>query len=81
MQVMDEREAERILTGRVEIDDAYLGGVHPGKVGRGAAGKVPYVIAVQTTDDELRPWYVRLDPLPGFTKESIGAVGKSSLGS
>ncbi len=41
MQVMDEREAGRVLGERVEIDDAYLGGVHPGKVGRGAEGKVP----------------------------------------
>ena len=36
MQVMDEREADRILGERVQGDDAYLGGVHPGKVGRGA---------------------------------------------
>ena len=30
MQVMVEREAGRQLTGRVEIDDAYLGGEHHG---------------------------------------------------
>lgn len=48
MQVMDEREADRVLGERVEVDDAYLGGVRPGKAGRGAEGKVPFVIAVQT---------------------------------
>ena len=32
MQVMVEREERRQLTGRIEIDDAYLGGeVHSGK--------------------------------------------------
>ncbi len=41
MQVMVDREQWRQLTGRVEIDDAYLGGeVHGGKVGRGSPIKV-----------------------------------------
>ena len=79
MQVMDERETDRVLRERVEVDDAYLGGVHPGKVGRGAAGKVPFVIAVQTSKDEHRPWYVRLDPLPGFTKEALTQWAEAAL--
>ena len=41
MQVMSEREAPRQLDGRVEIDDAYLGGELPGgKSGRGSENKV-----------------------------------------
>jgi hypothetical protein len=79
MQVMDEREAGRVLRERVEVDDAYLGGVHPGKVGRGAAGKIPFVIAVQTSKDEHRPWYVRLDPLPGFTKNALTQWAETAL--
>ena len=40
MAVMARREGETALTGRVEMDDAYLGGVRSGgKRGRGAAGK------------------------------------------
>ena len=40
MAVMARREGETPLTGRVEMDDAYLGGVRSGgKRGRGAAGK------------------------------------------
>jgi len=35
------------LTGRVEVDEAYLGGEKPGKRGRGAAGKVLVVVAAQ----------------------------------
>jgi transposase-like protein len=79
MQVMDEREAGRVLGERVEIDDAYLGGVHPGKVGRGAEGKVPFVIAVQTSEDKHRPWYVRLDPLSGFTKKALVQWAEEAL--
>ena len=44
MAVMARREGETALTGRVEMDDAYLGGVRSGgKRGRGAAGKTPFV--------------------------------------
>ena len=79
MQAMDEREAGRVLGERVEIDDAYLGGVRPGKVGRGAEGKVPFVIAVQTSEEEHHPWYVRLDPLSGFTKKALVEWAHSAL--
>ena len=49
-QVMLERDATKRLTGRIEIDDAYLGGErHGGKRGRGAPGKTPFVAAVETT--------------------------------
>jgi transposase-like protein len=45
MQVMTEREAARVLDGRVEVDDAYLGGERPGKRGRGSENKVSFVEA------------------------------------
>ena len=49
LQVMLEREAQTVLSGRIEVDDAYVGGErHLGKRGRGAAGKTPFVVAVQT---------------------------------
>jgi transposase-like protein len=51
MQVMSEREEPRQLDGRVEIDDAYLGGELPGgKSGRGSENKVSFIAAVQTTE-------------------------------
>lgn len=52
MEVMRLREDSRQLTGRVEIDDAYLGGERSGgKTGRGSENKVPFIAAVQTTED------------------------------
>ena len=55
MQVMLTREAAELLQGRVALDDAYLGGERSGgKRGRGAAGKTPFVAAVETTA-ERRP--------------------------
>jgi hypothetical protein len=50
MEAMRLREEPRELSGRVEIDDAYLGGERSGgKAGRGSENKVPFVAAVQTT--------------------------------
>jgi ribosomal protein L37AE/L43A len=52
MEAMRLREDGRELGGRVEIDDAYLGGERSGgKRGRGSENKVPIVAAVQTTPD------------------------------
>jgi len=63
-------ETDRQLTGRVEIDDAYLGGQRSGgKAGRGSENKVPFVAAVQTTEDGL-PHLVCRSPRH-FTNKSI----------
>jgi ribosomal protein L37AE/L43A len=50
MEAMRLREDARELGGRVEIDDAYLGGERAGsKRGRGSENKVPFVAAVQAS--------------------------------
>lgn len=78
MQVMLVREEDRQLTGRVEIDDAYVGGeLHGGKPGRGSPNKVPFVAAVQTTESGA-PVLICLSPRP-FTKESIQRFASKSL--
>lgn len=63
-------EEDRQLTGRVEIDDAYLGGEKSGgKAGRGSENKVPFFAAVQTTDDGW-PRFACLSQRP-FTNEAM----------
>lgn len=42
MQVMAERESGRQLFRCVEIDNAYLGGERPCKLGRGSPDKVQF---------------------------------------
>lgn len=78
MQTMLLREEQRRLDGRVEIDDAYLGGEHTGKRGRGSPNKTPFVAAVQT-DQEGKPRFMRLTPVKGFTKDSIQEWAANSL--
>ena len=77
MRAMAAREAAKPkLAGRVEVDDAYLGGERPGgKRGRGAAGKTPIVAAVETTP-ERKPKRLRLTVVKGFRKKEVERIAK-----
>ena len=77
MRAMAEREAQKPkLEGRVEIDDAYLGGERSGgKRGRDAAGKTPIVAAVETTA-ERKPRRLKLTVVKGFRKKEIAKLAK-----
>jgi transposase-like protein len=78
LQVMRERNEDRPLFVRIEIDDAYIGGERSGKSGRGAAGKTPFVAAVQTSDDG-RPLRAQLRCVTGFTQKAIKDYAKASI--
>ena len=72
MQVMRERDAGKRLTGRVEIDDAYLGGERSGgKRGRGAPGKTPIIVAMETTPEASR--------VNGFRRKEVEKLARRSL--
>ena len=76
MAVMARREGEKPLSGRVEMDDAYLGGVRSGgKRGRGAPGKTPFVAAVSTSP-EGRPHKAKPVPVGGFRKRGTARSAK-----
>ena len=78
-QVMLERDATKRLSGRIEIDDAYLGGERSGgKRGRGVFGKTPFVAAVETTD-EGKPVRLKLRCVTSFCAASIAGFAKRSL--
>lgn len=78
MEVMRLREDTRQLTGRVELDDAYLGGERAGgKSGRGSQNKVPFIAAVQTTEDG-QPVLACFAQCP-FTKEAVLEFAAKSL--
>src|SRR3982750_626175 len=80
MRAMAAREAAKPkLSGRVEMDDAYLGGERQGgKRGRGAAGKTPIVAAVETTA-ERRPKRLRLTVVKGFRKKEVERLAKAAI--
>jgi len=69
MEVMLQRNSIYKLGGDIQVDDAYQGGEKAGKPGRGAANKLPFVIAVETRDG--RPIYTQLRVVPGFSNEAV----------
>ena len=78
-QVMMERDAAKQLGGRVEMDDAYIGGERSGgKRGRGAPGKTPFVVAVETTP-EGKPVRIKLGRVDGFTGKAVAGFAKRNL--
>lgn len=78
MQVMLERGSEKKLTGRIEVDDSYLGAKRvSGKRGRGAKGKTPFIAAIETHDD--KPHLIKLSKIKGFRLAEIERWSKHHL--
>ncbi|MEQ1673093.1 MAG: IS1595 family transposase [Hyphomicrobium sp.] len=64
------------LDGRVEMDDAYLGGKRSGgKTGRGSPGKRPIVVAVQSADGK-RPARLKLRRIARFKRKRVKSLAK-----
>jgi len=78
LEAMAEREDRRQLQGVVVADDAYLGGVHAGKPGRGSENKVPFIAAVELTP-EGHPLHVRFDPVPDLKGTTIRRWAERAL--
>jgi transposase-like protein len=73
MRIASERDK---LDGRIEMDDAYLGGEHGGgKSGRGSPGKTPIVAAVQT-DEKGRPRRIKLSRIARFKRRRVKSLVK-----
>ena len=89
MEVMRARNSIYKLGGNVQIDDvlearlrhdAYLGGerpARPGKTGRSAVGKLPFVIAVETR--EGKPITTQLRRVPDFTQKALETYAAANL--
>jgi len=51
-QAMALRDSEYKLSGSIEMDDAFFGGVAKGRTGRGAANKTPVLVMVESKGDK-----------------------------
>jgi ribosomal protein L37AE/L43A len=79
MEVMRERNATYKLAGDVQVDDAYLGGEKAGKPGRGAANKLPFIVAVATRDGN--PIYTHLRCVSDFTSKAMVDYATANIAS
>jgi ribosomal protein L37AE/L43A len=78
MEVMVQREADRPLRGNISVDDAYLGGEKTGGgPGRGSSNKVPFVAAVELSEN--RPQRVRFDPVDAFSFAALKSWAKRAI--
>lgn len=64
------RPGRERLSGLVEVDEVFLGGVRPGKRGRGALGKVLVLVAVEDKD-EAGIGRIRITIIPDATVVSL----------
>jgi len=58
-----------LLYGIVEADETYIGGVKPGKRGRGAEGKVPVFIGAEVIETKIGR--IRLQRIPDASASSL----------
>jgi transposase-like protein len=73
------RQGQHRLAGTVQLDDAYLGGEHPGgKPGRGSENKTPFVAAV-SLNDRGRPQFLKLNRVSAFTSEALKSWAEACL--
>jgi len=79
MHAMVEREDHYLLSGKVMMDDAYLGGeCSGGKSWRGSENKIPFIAAVSVDSDD-HPLRAMLTPVPGFTIKAIKKWSESHI--
>lgn len=65
------------LSGEVDADETYIGGEKPGKRGRGAAGKVLIVVAVEVSEGRIGR--IRLKRVPDASGRSLGGAIKEAV--
>jgi transposase-like protein len=79
LRAMTEREEAYVLEGKIQMDDAYLGGERPGgKAGRGSENKVPIVAAV-SLNEAGHPIHAKISPVVGFSSEAIAQWASNNL--
>ncbi|NQZ56664.1 MAG: IS1595 family transposase [Lentisphaeraceae bacterium] len=79
MQTLTEAEEKRILHGRIECDDAYLGGIfQEGKRGPNSDKKFPFLTAVQT-DKAHHPQLVVLSPVNSLSRDEVTDWAKTHI--
>jgi transposase-like protein len=78
-EVMRRSSDKDRLQGRIEMDDAYLGGERSGgKTGRGTPGKTPIVAAVETTDDG-KPKRLKIRRIARFKRKRMKSLTKRMI--
>ena len=78
LRAVSEREAY-VLRGKIQMDDACLGGERSGgKAGRGSENKINIVAAV-SLNEAGHPFHATISPVPRFSSEAVGSWARNTL--
>ena len=79
MQAMSEREETYVLQGKVQLDDAYLGGEsNGGRAGRRSEHRVPFVAAA-SLDETGHPIHMKVSKVATFSFAAIADWPQDAL--
>lgn len=59
------------LSGLIEVDDAFVGGKQKGKRGRGASGKTPILVAVESKDKQAG--YIAIKAVSSINHKTVSS--------
>jgi transposase-like protein len=78
--VMGERDQEYLLSGIIELDDAFVGGKSTGgKRGRGSEKKTPILVACENREKEGRAGYLKMRVVPKIDEQHVKAFSAASI--
>lgn len=75
---MGHRECQYKISGSVEMDEAFFGGKHEGKRGRGSENKTQVAVALQI-DDAGRPQYLKMQVIPDAKGDTLLSFANSNI--
>ena len=75
---MGERENTYKLGGSIEMDEAFFGGKHTGKRGRGSENKTEVAVALQL-DSSGRPQFLKMQVIPDAKGDTLLAFAKGNI--
>ena len=79
LKAMSDRDDAYVLRGKIQMDDAYLGGERPGgKAGRGSENKIPIIAAI-SLNESGHPIHAKITPVIGFSSEAVGSWAMAHL--
>ena len=78
MQVMLCRNKTKPIGGTIIVDDSYPGGEKTGKRGRGAAGKTPFIAAVELNEKGY-PMRIKLNSVKRFSNHEIAKWSAANI--
>ena len=77
IHALNQDDQQHKLEGIIHVDDGYLGGHRSGVLGRGSAGKTPFIAALSFHKN--KHFHLKLTPVANFTKKAIRLWSKRSI--